>query len=105
MLRSLRVAAVIGSVALLGSLGPAGPNASAGPVSAEPPVVFVHGFFADDCPTDVNVAAAMAGPTSELAAGGWTGRLDVVAYYACDHGGSRIGSDTTDTSIRFVARA
>jgi triacylglycerol esterase/lipase EstA (alpha/beta hydrolase family) len=78
------------------------PNAFAGPAEKAIPVVFVHGFFPDKCPDGLNVTSAMSGPTGELTDKGWTGALDVVAFYECDHGGTRIGSDTTDTSIRRI---
>lgn len=78
------------------------PGASAGPVDKAIPVVFVHGFFPDECPDGLHVTSAMSGPTNELTDKGWTGALDVVAFYACDHGGTRIGNDTSDTSIRRI---
>lgn len=102
MFRPLRIAASTCVLALLATLGIAVPSASAGAREKATPVVFVHGFFGGRCPTGLNVASAMIGPTYELATGGWGGPLDVVSYYACDQGGSRIGSDTTGTSIRRI---
>lgn len=64
--------------------------------------MFVHGFFAGDCPAGLDVKSLMSGATDELVHHGWTGRLDVVSFYACDQGGSRIGEDTSDTSIRRI---
>jgi pimeloyl-ACP methyl ester carboxylesterase len=64
----------------------------------------VHGFFADQCPVGLDVDSAMSGPVDQLSSTGWTGSEDVVSYYDCDSGGDRIASDTTDTSIRRIAK-
>jgi triacylglycerol esterase/lipase EstA (alpha/beta hydrolase family) len=104
MIRLPRLVALISAVTALVTFTIAEPGAGA--ASSTPgsvPVVFVHGFYANKCP-GLNVATAMAGPTAELKAAGWTGSLDVVAYYACDQGGTRIGSDTVDTPIGTIAR-
>lgn len=104
MIRLSRFVALISALAVLLALTVSVPGASAGTGAARSaPVVFVHGFYANKCP-GLNVASAMAGPTAELKAIGWTGRLDVVAYYACDQGGTRIGSDTVDTPIQTIAK-
>jgi triacylglycerol esterase/lipase EstA (alpha/beta hydrolase family) len=101
MLRPARLA-VCSIAALLLAAMAGSPSAFAGPAEKAIPVVFVHGFYPDDCPDGLHVTSAMSGPTGELADHGWTGSLDVVAFYACDHGGTRIGNDTTDTSIRRI---
>jgi triacylglycerol esterase/lipase EstA (alpha/beta hydrolase family) len=104
MIRSSRLVALISALAALFAITVSVPGASAGTGAASSvPIVFVHGFYADKCP-GLNVATAMAGPTAELKAIGWTGTLDAVSYYACDQGGSRIGSDTVDTPIGTIAR-
>lgn len=99
MLRPFRVSACATALLLAATVSVPSASASAAPTSI--PVVFVHGFFADECP-GLNVRSSMSGPTSELANHGWTGALDVVSFYACDQGGSRIGEDTADTSIRRI---
>jgi triacylglycerol esterase/lipase EstA (alpha/beta hydrolase family) len=105
MFRLLRFAPLISALALLLTVTVAVPAASAGttgPTSL--PVVFVHGFNHDNCSKPgLNVTAAMSGPMQELTKTGWSGRLDVVSYYACDQGGSRIGSDTVSTPIETIA--
>lgn len=101
------VAALAAALALLFTVTIAVPGASAGtgtPATAKTalPVVFVHGFYRNTCP-GLDVNSAMYGPKLELSATGWTGPLDIVSYYSCDQGGSRIGSDTNNTSIDTIA--
>jgi triacylglycerol esterase/lipase EstA (alpha/beta hydrolase family) len=103
MFGSSRLFALLSALALLLTFSVAVPGASASSGAGSAPVVFVHGFYANKCP-GLDVAAAMAGPVAELKAAGWTGRLDVVSYYACDQGGSRIGSDTVDTPIQTIGQ-
>ena len=101
MYRPARVVACAIAALLLAATISA-PSASASSAAKAIPVVFVHGFYPDQCPDGLKVSSAMSGPTGELRDKGWTGALDVVSFYACDHGGSRIGKDTTDTSIRRI---
>jgi triacylglycerol esterase/lipase EstA (alpha/beta hydrolase family) len=101
-LSPVRRTAVAPALAALLAVAISVPPASAVSGQRTTPVIFVHGFFADVCPTGLRVASAMSGPTAELADDGWTGALDVVSYYACDQGGTRIGSDTANTSIRRI---
>jgi len=104
MFRFLRFVAPFLALVLGFTVTVAVPGASAGTAApTATPVVFVHGFFANKCPYGLDVASAMSGPTRELATAGWTGRLDVVSYYNCDQGGTRIGSDSTNTSIQTIA--
>lgn len=103
MFRLLRRAALASAVTLALSLTVGVPAASAGPAQLDVPVVFVHGFYNDTCPSGLNVTSAMFGPLLDLTVTGWTGDLDVVSYYACDQGGSRIGSDTVNTPIQTIA--
>ena len=104
MFRLVRLGALISALAVLLAITVTVPGASAGTAAqTSVPVVFVHGFYQDNCP-GLNVSSAMGGPKMELQAGGWTGNLDVVSYYACDQGGSRIGSDTDDTPIQTIAK-
>jgi pimeloyl-ACP methyl ester carboxylesterase len=100
MFRPVRVSAC--ATALLLAATVSVPSASAGSAQKSIPVVFVHGFFSDDCPPRLNVATAMARPVGQLSDHGWTGALDVVSYYVCDQGGSRIGLDTANTSFRKI---
>ena len=99
MFRLVRVSACASALVLAAMVSV--PSASAGAAQKSIPVVFVHGFFANKCP-GLNVRSVMSGPTHELANNGWTGALDIVSFYACDQGGSRIGEDTVDTSIRRI---
>jgi pimeloyl-ACP methyl ester carboxylesterase len=105
MIRLSRFVALISALALLLAVTIAVPGASAGTTSSPSiPVVFVHGFHHDNCAKAAfNVTSAMSGPMIDLSQTGWSGRLDPVSYYACDQGGSRIGSDTVNTPIETIA--
>lgn len=102
LLRPHAVAAAV--VAILLACVLARPAGAATQPPSSVPVVFVHGFYADHCPSPgLNVTTAMSGPVKQLTSAAWQGRRDVVSYYACDVGGTRIGSDTTNTPIETIA--
>jgi pimeloyl-ACP methyl ester carboxylesterase len=82
---------------------PAQQAAFAAPATATP-VVFLHGGSLAACP-GYDVGRTFYPATLMLKAAGWTGRLDLIGFYACDRNYTySIGQFDTSLPTRFIAR-